>query len=121
LVWLLSSLLLKWRPSLSRGLNRAASALSFTPPALPFVGLLLLVAYYPYAQPIGRLDSKEEFIRGYAPFFGSLSFLNFGVITDVWIPRMFWPAIWCAAVALAGSLLLWWVGRRQRPDDTGVA
>jgi hypothetical protein len=120
--WFLSSLLLRWRPSLSPGLNRLASALCFAPPAFFFAGLLLLVAYYPYAQPIGRIASQEELIRGYAPFFANLfTFLNFGVITDVWIARMFWPAIWCAAVALAGSVLLWWVARRQRPDDTGLA
>lgn len=122
LVWLLSSFLLWWRPSLSRALNRAASALGFAPPALLFAGVLLLVAYYPYAQPIGRIPSQEEMIRTYAPFFMNLFiFLHLNVITDVWIARMFWPAIWCAIVALAGALLLWWVARRQRPDDTGVA
>jgi hypothetical protein len=122
MVWLLSSLLLRWRPSLSRGLNRAASTLCFAPAAFFFAGLLLLVAYYPYAQPISRIASQEELIRGYAPFFANLfNFLNFGVITDVWIARMFWPAIWCAVVAFAGILLLAWVGRRPRPDDTGLA
>jgi hypothetical protein len=122
LLWVLSAVVLWWRPSLSRGLNRAASALSFAPPTLFLAGLLLLVAYYPYARPIGRIASQEELIRGYAPFFANLfNFLNFGVITDVWIARMFWPTIWCAVVALAGSLLLWWVARRQRPDDTGLA
>ena len=122
LVWLLSAMVLRWRPSLNRGLNRAASALSFTPLALFFAGLLLLVAYYPFAQPIGQFASQEELIRGYAPFFATLfNFLGFGVITDVWIARMFWPAIWCAVVALAGALSLWWIAHRQRPDDTGVA
>jgi hypothetical protein len=122
MVWLLSSLLLRWRPSLSRGLNRLASALCFAPAVFFFAGLLLLVAYYPYAQPISRIASQGELIRGYAPFLENLfNFLNFGVITDVWIARMFWPAIWCAAVALSGSVLLWWVARRQRPDNTGVA
>jgi hypothetical protein len=122
LVWLLSSFLLWWRPSLSRALNRVASAFGFVPPALLFAGLLLLVAYYPYAQPIGQIASQEETIRTYAPFFMNLLiFLHFNVSTDVWIARMFWPAIWCAIVALAGALLLWWMARRQRPDDTGVA
>jgi hypothetical protein len=122
MVWLLSSMLLRWGPSLSRGLNRLASTLCFAPAAFFFAGLLLLVAYYPYAQPIGRIASQEELIRGYAPFFANLfTFLNFGVISDVWIARMFWPAIWCAVVAFAGILLLLWVGRRPRPDDTGLA
>ena len=122
IVWLLSSLLLRWRPSLSRGLNRLASVLSFAPSSLFFAGLLLLVAYYPYARPIGQIASQEELIRGYAPFFANLfNFMNFGAITDVWIARMFWPAIWCATVALAGALLLWWMVPRERSDDTGVA
>jgi hypothetical protein len=122
LVWLLSSFLLRWRPSLSRALNRVATALGFAPPALLFAGLLLLVAYYPYAQHISQIASEEETIRTYGPFFMNLFFfLHFNVIADVWIARMFWPAIWCAVVALAGALLLWWVARRQRPDNTGVA
>jgi hypothetical protein len=122
LVWVLSAVVLRWRPSLSRGLNRVASVLSFAPTALFFTGLLLLVAYYPYALPIGKIASEEELIRGYAPFFANLfNFLNFGIITDIWIARMFWPTIWCAVVALAGALSLWWMAHRQRPDDTGVA
>jgi hypothetical protein len=121
IVWLLSAMVLWWRPSLSRGLNRVASVFCFAPPALSFAGLLLLVAYYPYARPIGQIASREELIRGYAPFFVNLSnFMNFGVITDVWIARMFWSAIWCAVVALAGAMLLSWIARRQRPDDAGV-
>lgn len=122
LVGVLFAVILRWRPSLSRGLNRLTSALCFAPPSLLFAGLLLLAAYYPYAQPIGQIASQEELIRGYVPFFATLfHFLGFGAITDVWIARMFWPAIWSAVVALLGSLFLWWVARRQRPDDAGVA
>lgn len=114
-------MVLWWRPSLSRGLNRVASVFCFAPPALFFAGLLLLVAYYPYARPIGQIASREELLRGYAPFFVNLSnFMNFGVITDVCIARMFWSAIWCAVVALAEAMLLSWIARRQRPDDAGV-
>jgi hypothetical protein len=96
--------------------------LSFSPPALFFAGLLFLLAYYPYAQPVGQFASQEGLMRGYGPFFGNLfNFLNFGTIADVWIARMFWPAIWCARVALAGALSLWWMAHRQRPDDSGAA
>ena len=120
--WLVSAIALRWSPNLGRGLNRVASALCFAPPLLFFAGLLLLVAYYPYSQSIGQLTSQEEFVRGYAPFFWNLyDFMDFGIHSDVWIARMFWPVIWCAVVAFAGILLLSWVGRRQSPDDTGLA
>jgi hypothetical protein len=121
-VWLISAIALRWRPNLSRALNRVASVLCFAPPLLFFAGLTLLVAYYPYAQPIGQFASQEELMRGYTPFFASLcDLMDFGVITDVWLARMFWPFIWCAAVAIAGALLLWWVARRARPEHTCVA
>jgi hypothetical protein len=123
-VWLLCTIALRWKPSLSRGLNRVASVLSFTPPLLFFASSMLLVAYYPYARPIGQIASREELTRGYTPFLMDLynySFLNFGFITDLWIARMFWPVVWCAVVAIAGALLLSWAARRPRPDDTGLA
>jgi len=120
--WLVFATALRWSPNLGRGLNRVASALCFAPPLLFFAGLLLLVAYYPYSQSISQFASQEELIRGYAPFFWNLyNFMDFGIHSDVWIARMFWPVIWCAVVAFAGVFLLSWVGRRGRPDDTGVA
>jgi hypothetical protein len=121
-VWLLSLIVLRWRPNLSRGLNRVASVLCFAPPLFLFASLTLLVSYYPYAQPIGQFGSQEELIRVYAPFLENLyGFMDFGIITDVWLVRMFWPFIWCAGVAIAGALLLWWVAHRERADRSGVA
>lgn len=123
-LWLISAITLRWRPKLSRGLNRVASRLCFSPMLLFFPSFMLLVAYYPYSQPIVQFSSQTELIRGYAPFLTNLykyNFLGTGAITDVWIARMFWPTIWCAVVALTGSVVLWWLARRQHPDDTGVA
>jgi hypothetical protein len=121
-VWLISAIALRWRPNMSRGLNRAASVLCFAPPLLFFAGFTLLVAYYPYAQPIGQFSSQEELTRAYEPFFADLrNLMDFGITNDVGLARMFWPSIWCAAVALAGAALLHWVARRERPDHTGEA
>jgi Flp pilus assembly protein TadB len=121
-VWLISVAALRWRPALSRGLNRLCSMFSFAPPLLFLAGLTFLVAYYPYALSIRQFASQEELNRGYTPFFANLyNFMNFGTITDAWLSRMFWPSIWCAAVALAGAALLHWVARRERPGRTGEA
>ena len=107
---------------MSRVLNRAASLLCFAPSLLFFAGFTLLVAYYPYAQPIGQFASQEELTRAYEPFFAGLrNLMDFGITNDVGLARMFWPSIWCAAVALAGAALLHWVARRERPDRTGEA
>jgi hypothetical protein len=121
-LWLIAAIALRQSPNLSRGLNRVASAFCFAPPTLFFASLLLLVSYYPYSQSIGQMVSQEQLMSGYAPFIMNLyHFMGFGFITDLWIARMFWPSIWCVVVALAGALLLWLVGRRQRTDDTGTA
>ena len=121
-VWLISVAPLRWKPAFSHGLNRLSSVLCFAPPLLFLSGLTLFVAYYPYAQPIGELASQEELLRGYAPFFMNLyDFVNLRIMSDVWLARMFWPSVWCAAVALAGAALLHWVARRERPDHTGEA
>ncbi len=120
--WLISVAALRWRPDLSRGLNRLSSVLGFVPPLLFLTSLTLLVAYYPYAQPIGQFSSQEELTRAYEPFFAGLrNLMDFGITNDVGLARMFWPSIWCAAVALAGAALLHWVARRERPDHTGEA
>jgi hypothetical protein len=96
--------------------------LGFVPPLLFLASLTLLVAYYPYAQPIGQFASQEELARAYEPFFANVrNLMDFGIATDVGLARMFWPSIWCAAVALAGAALLHWVARRERPDRTGEA
>ena len=121
-VWLISAIALRWRPDMSRGLNRAASVLCFAPPLLFFASFTLFVAYYPYAQPIGQFSSQGEFSRAYEPFFADLrNLMDFGITNDVGLARMFWPSIWCAAVALAGAALLHWVAHRERPDRTGEA
>ncbi len=121
-LWLISVIVLRWKRNLSRGLNRVASVLCFAPPFLFISAFTFLVAYYPYAQPIGKFGSQEELISGYVLFLTNIyDLINFGLITDVWLTHMFWPVVWCAAIALAGALLLWWVGRRDQPDRTGVA
>jgi hypothetical protein len=121
-LWLLSIFALKWKADVSRTLNRVAAVLSFAPPALLFASIALFLAYYPYARPIGQIRSTEELQYGYALFFVNLyDFTTVHAVADIWLTRMFWPAIWCAMVALVGACSLWWVRRRTGPDRADTA
>jgi hypothetical protein len=121
-LWLISVIALNWRANLSRALNRLSSILCFAPAALGLASFALLWAYYPYARPIGQFASVQDLAYGYAPFFISLyGSLEFGSFRDPWLTTMFWPLIWCVAIAVVGACLLWWVHHRSRPDDTRAA
>jgi hypothetical protein len=52
---------------------------------------------------------------------GVYGFPDFGAFTEIWLPRMFWPSIWCAAVALVGTSALWLMRRLARPDHSDAA
>lgn len=122
LAWLVSLSILRRRPRLSPALNRLASALCTAPPLLLLSSLALLLAYYPYARPVAQYASAQDLHEGYGPFFMSVyDFTHFGSTTDVWLTRMFWPTVWCAAVALAGACLLWFLRLRSRPDRPDAA
>lgn len=122
LVWFLSLIILRRRPRLSPALNRLASALCTAPPLFLLSSLALLLAYYPYARPVAQYASAQDLHEGYGPFFMSVyDFAHFGSITSVWLTHMFWPTVWCAAVALAGACLLWFVRLRPRPDRPDAA
>ena len=121
-VWLISVFVLKWKPQLSRGLNRLTSILCLAPPLLLLSCSFLCVSYYPYARPIWQYSSGRELSDAYGPFLFQVdSFTRIGPLSDVWLTHMFWPLVWCAAVALAGAVVLKFVARRQRPDDTRAA
>jgi hypothetical protein len=123
-LWLISVLALKWKADtgVSRLLNRLASSLGFAPPCLLLASVALFLAYYPYVQSIGDIHSSKELEYGYAPILmGLYNFTRFSPILNFWIARMFWPAIYCAAVALVGAGLLWLVRHRPRPDNPDAA
>lgn len=40
---------------------------------------------------------------------------------DVWLFHMFWPSVWCAAVAIVGACLLCWVRGHTRPESPDAA
>jgi len=112
--WLVALGPLRWKPNSIPGLDRLASILSVAPVLLLLSSLALFVGYYPYARSIAEYVSVEELQEGFGPFFmGVYGFPDLGAFTEV-LPRMFWPSIWCALVAVVGACSLWLV-RRLRP------
>jgi hypothetical protein len=121
-LWLISVLALRYKAGLGRPLNRFASVLCLAPAGLLLASFTLFVAHYPYALSIGQFASEEDLSAAYHPFFmGLYNSANIGGLGDIWLARMFWPTIWCAAVALAGACLLWWVRSRPRRDHPDAA
>lgn len=121
-LWLLLTIALRWAKHASRLLNRIASGLCFAPPALFCASIVLFLGYYPYSRSITQFHSLPEFEHGYGPFIWSVyDFTRINSAVDFWLTSMFWPTIWCAAVALAGACVLWWVRTRPRPDHTNAA
>lgn len=113
--WLMAVGSLRWKPNWIPGLDRLASVLSVAPVLLLFGSLALFLSYYPYARPIARYVSVEELQEGFGPFFlGVYQFSDLGAFVEIYLPRMLWPTIWCALVAIAGACSLWLV-RRLRP------
>jgi len=112
--WLVALGTLRWTPNSMPGLDRLASILSVAPVLLLLSSLALFLGYYPYARSIAEYVSVEELQEGFGPFFmGVYGFPDLGAFTEV-LPRMFWPSIWCALVAVVGACSLW-LARRLRP------
>jgi len=115
IAWLMALGTLRWKPNWIPGLDRLASILSVAPLLLLFGSLALFLSYYPYARPIARYVSVEELQEGFGPFFlGVYGFPDLGAFMEIYLPRMLWPSIWSALVALVGACSLWLV-RRLRP------
>ena len=120
--WLISITGLKRSKHASRALNRVASVLCFAPPALLFACIILFLGYYPYARSIAQIHSLNELDQGYGLFIMSLyDFSGISPIVDFWLTHMFWPTVWCAAVALVGACVLVWMRHRTRPDNPDAA
>ena len=121
-LWLVLTIVLKWWKHASRLQNRIASVLCFAPPALLFSSIILFLGFYPYARSITQFHSLPEFEHGYGPFIWSVyDFTRINSAVDFWLTSMFWPTVWCAAVAIAGATLLWWMRHRPRPDNPNAA
>lgn len=121
-LWLTFLIALKWNVDLSRPLNRLASPLCFAPPALLLASITLFLGFYPYARSIAQFHSYKELQYGYAPvLLGLYEVTRFGNLNDFWLFHMFWPVIWCAAVAFVGAGLLWWMRHRPHPDNPDAA
>ncbi|HXY26628.1 MAG TPA: permease prefix domain 1-containing protein [Candidatus Acidoferrum sp.] len=119
--WVIFLIALKWKPDLSRALNRLASALCVAPPLLLLACAVLFLGYYPYALPIAQYTSAQDLRQSFGPFIMNAYWSLDLQFSDVWLVRMFWPSVWGAVLALAAAVLLWLLARRQRPDDTRPA
>lgn len=118
--WLIALGALRWRPNLSSALDRLASILSAAPVLLLLSSWALFLGYYPYARPIAQYASMQELQGGFGPFFmGLYGFPDLGAFTEVYLPRMLRPSIWCALVALVGACSLWLLRRLHpiHPDE----
>jgi len=121
-LWLIFVITLKWNADATGPLNRLASPLCFAPPGLLLASIALFLGYYPYARSIAQFHSYKELEYGYVPvLMGLYNVTSFGNLNDVWLSRMFWPTVWCAAIALLGAGLLWWMRGRTRPENPDVA
>ncbi|HEX8838696.1 MAG TPA: hypothetical protein VF748_17270 [Candidatus Acidoferrum sp.] len=119
--WLMALGALRWRPKLSSALDRLASILSAAPVLLLLSSWALFLSYYPYARPIVQYASMQELQESFGPFFmGLYGFPGLGAFTEIYLPRMLWPSIWSALVALVGACSLWLV-RRLHPIDPDEA
>jgi hypothetical protein len=122
ILWLIFVIALKWNADATRPLNRLASPLCFAPPALLLASIALFLGYYPYARSIAQFHSYKDLEYGYVlVLMGLYNVTRFGNLNDVWLSHMFWPSVWCAAVALVGAGLLWWMRDRPRPDHPDAA
>jgi len=122
ILWLIFVIALKWNADAARPLNRLASPLCFAPPALLLASIALFLGYYPYARSIAQFHSYKDLEYGYAPvLMGLYNVTRFVNLNDVCLSHMFWPTVWCAAVALFGAGLLWWMRDRPRPDHPDAA
>ncbi len=121
-LWLIFVIALRWNADASRLLNRVASPLCFAPPMLLLASIALFLGYYPYARSIAQFHSYKDLEYGYVPvLMGLYNVTRFGNLNYVWLSRMFWPSVWCAAAALAGASLLWWLRHCTRLDHSDAA
>ncbi|HEV2197305.1 MAG TPA: hypothetical protein VGR55_17095 [Candidatus Acidoferrum sp.] len=119
--WLMALGVLRWKPNLGLGLNRLASIFCVAPLLLLLSSLALFLGYYPYSRSIPQYASMQDLQAGFGPFFmGVYGFPDFGAFMEVYLPRMFWPSVWCAFVVLVGACSLWLM-RRLRPNRPDAA
>lgn len=118
--WLIALGALRWRPNLSSALDRLASILCAAPVLLLLSSWVLFLGYYPYARPLAQYASMQELQESFGPFFmGLYGFSGLGAFTEIYLPRMLRPSIWCALVALVGACSLWLLRRLHpiHPDE----
>jgi hypothetical protein len=119
-VWLLSIAILRAKPSLSTSINWLATRLGWAPAALPVACLGVFLSFFPYSRSIAEYSSAEEFFVTYGSLMQGVGLrTRFIYVTDLLIDHMFWPLIWCAAIALLGVLCLRSLAWRRQANRSG--
>jgi tetratricopeptide (TPR) repeat protein len=113
LVWIACIASLRLKPTLSKDMNWIASRLGWAPLLLTISSLLLVVSFWPYARSIAEFTQLDELRTTYQGMFLGFLSLRLNYILDVWIDHMFWPLIWCAAIAILGAVYLRWAASRR--------
>jgi tetratricopeptide (TPR) repeat protein len=113
LVWIACLAPLRLKPTLSKDMNWIASRLGWAPLLLTISSLLLVVSFWPYARSIAEFTQLDELRTTYQGMFLGFLSLRLNYILDVWIDHMFWPLIWCAAIAILGAVYLRWAASRS--------
>jgi hypothetical protein len=108
--WLAAVVVLRWKENASSLLNRFASVASLAPPVLLLAGLWFYNAYYPFMRHVSQFESGEQLARDLLPFWDNLSWMNGGFGLNM----LFWPAVWCMAIAVFGVITLHWVAMRRQ-------
>lgn len=121
-IWLISILILRARPNFNNYMNWLATHLAWTTIALPVACLGVFLSFFPYSQSIAEYSNAEELAVTYASLLDGVGSLhpNFVPIIDFWTEHMFWPLIWCAAIALLGAVCLRYLNWRRETNRSGL-
>lgn len=113
-LWLVSVIVLRFRPGFSRLMNAVVCNISWAPLLLPVACLALFLSFFPYSNSIAGYSSPEAVSSALGAFFWGALSLRHNPLVDIWIHRMLWPALWCIVICAIGiRLLLWTRSRRQ--------
>jgi len=119
-LWLVCAVALRFNPDLSRVANSTVRWLSWAPLLLPVSCLAVFLNFLPYAKSLADYPSPHVLDESFGAFFIGAFSLRYSIDTNIWIHRMFWPAIWCAAVCAVGIRVLSWVRSRREPNHSAT-
>jgi hypothetical protein len=113
-VWLICVAFLRVKPNLSPVMNWTASSLAWAPLLLPIFCAALFLSFFPYSRSIAAYSTASELFQSSNTFLLGISALDGFPSLHIWIDHMFWPLIWCSAIALLGAAFLARTARAHR-------